>query len=127
MKKMLLPAALAVLITGCAQQTFTVGNKPTAVTPKEIITHHFSVSEIGQKKTIDATKACGDAEGVVETKTQQIFVSGLPGFITLSVYTPPKARVCCSQQLRKLPIDMGSSICIAYQYASGFLPVVFAR
>ena len=50
MKKMLFSAALAMLITGCAQQTFTVGNKPTAVTPKETITHHFFVSGIGQKK-----------------------------------------------------------------------------
>ncbi|EFE7930770.1 increased serum survival lipoprotein Iss, partial [Escherichia coli] len=54
MKKMLFSAALAMLITGCAQQTFTVGNKPTAVTPKETITHHFFVSGIGQKKTVDA-------------------------------------------------------------------------
>ena len=28
MKKMLLATALALLITGCAQQTFTVQNKP---------------------------------------------------------------------------------------------------
>ena len=33
MKKMLL-ALLALLITGCAQQTFTVQNKPAAVAPK---------------------------------------------------------------------------------------------
>ena len=31
MKKMLLATALALLITGCAQQTFTVQNKPAAV------------------------------------------------------------------------------------------------
>ena len=49
MKKMLLATALALLITGCAQQTFTVQNKPAAVT-KETITHHFFVSGIGQKK-----------------------------------------------------------------------------
>jgi len=52
MKKMLFSAALAMLITGCAQQTFTVGNKPTAVTPKETITHHFFVSGIGQRKLL---------------------------------------------------------------------------
>ena len=34
MKKMLLATALALLITGCAQQTFTVQNKPAAVAPK---------------------------------------------------------------------------------------------
>ena len=47
---MLLATALALLITGCAQQTFTVQNKPAAVAPKETITHHFFVSGIGQKK-----------------------------------------------------------------------------
>ena len=44
--KMLLATALALLITGCAQQTFTVQNKPAAVAPKETITHHFFVSGI---------------------------------------------------------------------------------
>ena len=42
------------LITGCAQQTFTVQNKPAAAAPKETITRHFFVSGIGQKKTVDA-------------------------------------------------------------------------
>ena len=55
---MLLATALALLITGCAQQTFTVQNKPAAVAPKETITHHFFVSGIGQKKTVDAAKIC---------------------------------------------------------------------
>ena len=30
-----------------------VQNKPAAVAPKETITHHFFVSGIGQKKTVD--------------------------------------------------------------------------
>ena len=67
MKKMLLATALALLITGCAQQTFTVQNKPAAVAPKTI-THHFFVSGIGQKKTVDAAKICGGAENVVENR-----------------------------------------------------------
>ena len=92
MKKMLLATALALLITGCAQQTFTVQNKP-AVAPKETITHHFFVSGIGQKKTVDAAKICGGAENVVKTETQQTFVNGLLGFITLGIYTPLEACV----------------------------------
>ena len=56
-----------------AQQTFTVQNKPAAVAPKETITHHFFVSGIGQKKTVDAAKICGGAENVVKTETQQTF------------------------------------------------------
>ena len=92
MKKMLLATALALLITGCAQQTFTVQNKPAAVAPKETITHHFFVSGIGQKKTVDAAKICGGAENVVKTETQQTFVNGLLGFIT-EIITRWK-RVC---------------------------------
>ena len=75
-----------------AQQTFTVQNKPAAVAPKTI-THHFFVSGIGQKKTVDAAKICGGAENVVKTETQQTFVNGLLGFITLGIYTPLEARV----------------------------------
>ena len=53
---MLLATALALLITGCAQQTFTVQNKPAAVAPKETITHHFFVSELGVKKLLTQLK-----------------------------------------------------------------------
>ena len=96
MKKMLLATALALLITGCAQQTFTVQNKPAAVAPRgkpsPIIS---SFLELGRRKTVDAAKICGGAENVV--KTQQTFVNGLLGFITLGIYTPLEARVYCSQ------------------------------
>ena len=36
---------------------------------------------------------CGGAENVVKTETQQTFVNGLLGFITLGIYTPLEARV----------------------------------
>ena len=49
-------------ITGCAQQTFTVQNKPAAVAPKETITHHFFVSELKVKKTV--THNGGGAEKI---------------------------------------------------------------
>ena len=80
MKKMLLATALALLITGCAQQTFTVQNKPAAVAP-ETITHHFFVSGIGQKKTLSIYQSGGGAENVVKTETQQTFVNGLLGLL----------------------------------------------
>ena len=50
--------ALALLITGCAQQTFTVQNKP-AVAPKgkpSLLISSFL--ELGGKKTVDAAKIC---------------------------------------------------------------------
>ena len=50
MKKMLLATALALLITGCAQQTFTVQNKPAAVAPKKPSPIISSFLELGRRK-----------------------------------------------------------------------------
>ena len=72
-------------------------SKQTGSSTEKTITHHFFVSGIGQKKTVDAAKICGGAENVVKTETQQTFVNGLLGFITLGIYTPLEARVYCSQ------------------------------
>ena len=57
--------------------------------------HHpsFLFLELGRRKTVDAAKICGGAENVVKTETQQTFVNGLLGFITLGIYTPLEARV----------------------------------
>ena len=91
---MLLATALALLITGCAQQTFTVQNKPAKI-PRN---HHPSFLRFWNwaEETVDAAKICGGAENVVKTETQQTFVNGLLGFITLGIYTPLEARVYCS-------------------------------
>ena len=50
MKKMLLATALALLITGCAQQTFTVQNKPAAVAPRKPSPIISSFLELGRRK-----------------------------------------------------------------------------
>ena len=47
---MLLTSALALLITGCAQQTFTVQNKPAAVAPKKPSPIISSFLELGRRK-----------------------------------------------------------------------------
>ena len=73
-------------------------NKPAAVAPKRaFITHHFFVSGIGRRKTVDAAKICGGAENVVKTETQQTFVNGLLGFITLTFILRWKRYCVCSQ------------------------------
>ena len=95
MKKMLLATALALLITGCSTDVYCSKNKPAAVNTKG--NHHPSFLllflELGRRKTVDAAKICGGAENVVKTETQQTFVNGLLGFITLGIYTPLEARV----------------------------------
>ena len=69
---MLLATALALLITGCAQQTFTVQNKPAAVAPKETITHHFFVSELGRRKLSMQPKFVAAQKNVVKQKPSNI-------------------------------------------------------
>ena len=55
------------------------------------------------EETVDAAKICGGAENVVKTETQQTFVNGLLGFITLGIYTPLEARVYCSHNCMSCP------------------------
>ena len=67
MKKMLLATALALLITGCAQQTFTVQNKTGSSSTKG--NHHPSLCfELGQKKTVDAAKICAAQKMLLKQK-----------------------------------------------------------
>ena len=68
-------------ITGCAQQTFTVRNKPAAVAPKETIICFF-VSERAEENCRCSQRICGDAENVIK-QTNKHSVNGLLGFITL--------------------------------------------
>ena len=82
--------------TGCAQQTFTVQNKPAAVAPKETITHHFLLRFWNWAENCRCSQNLW-RRNVVKTETQQTFVNGLLSFITLGIYTPLEARVYCSQ------------------------------
>ena len=112
---MLLATALALLITGCAQQTFTVQNKPAAVAPKETITHHFFVSGIKQKKTVDAAKICGGAENVVKTVFQQNIRKWIARFYYFRAFIPAgSACALLTIIAAELPIDKGNSICTAH-------------
>ena len=96
---MLLATALALLITGCAQQTFTVQNKPAAVAPKG--NHHPSFLrfwEWAERKLSMQPKFVAAQKMLLKQKLKQTFVNGLLGFfITLGIYTPLEARWPCSQ------------------------------
>ena len=53
--------------------------------------HHFFVSGIGRRNCRYSQNLWRRAENVVKTETQQTFVNGLLGFITLGIYTPLEA------------------------------------
>ena len=69
-------------------------NKPAAVAPKETITHHFFVSGIGQKKTVDAAKFVA-AQKMLKQKPANIR-KWIARFYYFR-HTPLEARVYCSQ------------------------------
>ena len=82
MKKMLLATALALLITGCAQQTFTVQNKPAAVAPKETITTSFLRFWNWARASSRCSQNLWRREMLLK-RNQQTFVNGLLGFLLL--------------------------------------------
>ena len=84
---MLLATALALLITGCGQQTFTVQNKPAAVAPRETITHHFFVSDWAERKSMmRQPKFVAAQKMLLKQKPSKRIRRGLLGFITLGIY-----------------------------------------
>ena len=79
---MLLATALALLITGCAQQTFTVQNKPAAVAPKETITHHFFCFWNWAEENCRCSQNLWRRRKMLLNRNHKTFVNGLLGFIT---------------------------------------------
>ena len=104
---MLLATALALLITGCSADP-KAQNKPAAVAPKETITHHFFVSELGRRKLSMQPKFVAAQKMLLKQKPSK-HSNGLLGFITLGIYTLP-ARVLSS--------DMGRA---AHRYGQLYL------
>ena len=88
---MLLATALALLITGCSTDVYCSKQTGSSSTKGN---HHPSFLRFWNwaEETVDAAKICG-GENVVKTETQQTFVNGLLGFITLGIYTPLEACV----------------------------------
>ena len=106
MKKMLLATALA-LCTGCAQQTFTVQNKPAAVAPKKPSPIIF-VSRLG-RENCRCSQNLWRRRNVVKTETQQTFVNGFAQFYYFRHLSPLGAATLLLTIVHELPIDMGNS------------------
>ena len=126
MKKMLPATALALLITGCAQQTFTVQNKPAAVAPKETITYHFFVSGIGQKKTVDAAKICGGAEKQRKKQKPSNIRKWIARFYYFRAFILRWKRVCIAHNNCMSCPSIWATLSALLTNILGFLPVVFA-
>ena len=76
---MLLATALALLITGCAQQTFAVQNKPAAVAP-ETITIISSFLELGRRKLSMQPKFVAAQEMLLKQKPSKHSIKWIARF-----------------------------------------------
>ena len=112
------------LLQDVLQQTFTVQNKPAAVAKGN---HHPSFLRFWNwaEENCRCSQICGGAENVVKTETQQTFVNGLLGFITLSIALRWK-RVCIAHNNCMSCPSIWATLSALLINTSGFLPVVFA-
>lgn len=94
MKKWIIAANLALVLTGCSTQTYITSNQPAAGKANYDKTQHFFVQGIGQTRDVSATDICGDGN-VAKVQTQQTFLNGFIGMLTQSIYTPRDIRVYC--------------------------------
>lgn len=95
-KKLLLVAAMSVVLAACSTQSFTMGRNATA-TPKVDDMQTFFVAGLGQTQTINAAEVCGGASKVAKVESQMTFLNGLLGGLTFNIYTPRQARVYCTR------------------------------
>jgi len=93
-KKYLSIVTIAILMNGCAAQTFNI-NGSIGEQPTDQQSQHFFISGIGQEKITNAAEICGGAENIVKVESQMTFINGLLGLITFGIYTPRDAKVYC--------------------------------
>lgn len=93
--KKLLVLAPAMLLSACATQTFHINGGPSALESKD--SQAFFLGGVGQAEDVDAAKICGGADKIAKVETEQTFVDGFLGNITLGLYTPRTARVFCKR------------------------------
>lgn len=96
MKKIVWMACGALLLSGCAQQTFFV-HEGNPGQPTREVSHDFVLAGIGQSEMVDAALAChGDPKKVARLEMQQSPQDTLMTVLTLGIYTPRTTRVYCS-------------------------------
>ena len=97
------------LITGCAQQTFTVQNKPAAVAPRKPSPIISSFLELGRRK-LSMQPKFGGAENVVKAKpSKHLFVNGFARFYYFGIILAEAPRAGNAHNNYAF-IDMGNSI-----------------
>ncbi len=83
----------AVLMTGCAKQTFVMQGGTGVVAEEGSST--FFISGLGQSDVINAGEICGGASRVVSVEAELSAIDGVLGSLSSGIYTPRTYRVTC--------------------------------
>jgi Bor protein len=96
MKKLLIAMVLALLMSGCATQTFMI-NGGGGEEPDQQKMQSFWVYGIGQEQEMNAAEICGGADKVAKVEAHIRFIDGFLNAITWGIYTPHTAKVYCTE------------------------------
>ena len=104
-----LPPALLLVSAACFHQVARTGLTPgnTVVDRPWVATWIFGLVPA---KEIDVSQQC--PRGVAVVETQQSFLNGLVGALTIGIYTPQTVRVTCASGSASLPTH--SEITVAH-------------
>jgi len=91
--RLVLLAPLALLGSACFHQSVSSGLDPSST----VVDHQFVATwlwGIVPAPPIDVRQTC--PTGVAKVETEQSFVNGLVGVVTLGIYSPQHLRVTCA-------------------------------
>lgn len=88
----------AIALAGCSTVTVNpAGTQKIASQPTYEEVKPFYMWGLVGEHTVDVTVVCGDKQ-VQQMQTQQTFVDGLLGGLTLGIYAPRTAKVWCADK-----------------------------
>lgn len=97
--KKLIAATLVVVLAGCSsitiqpEQITKLTEKPTYQDSRP-----FFLWGLVGKQRVDVKALCGEQK-VVQMQSQQTFVDGVLGLITIGIYSPHTIKVWCEEQI----------------------------
>ncbi len=102
MKKLLASFLIALTISSCATQTFSVNPNSKREVPNG--EPHFSkwsnffINGIGQNDFRNPNEMCKESDGVAFVETKQSFGQVLVAIVTWGIYTPRTMNIYCNKQ-----------------------------
>jgi hypothetical protein len=96
MKKITITIMAALMLNGCATQSFQINSAIAPAQPTYEDRQAFFIGGLGQTQTLNVKETCGGDTGkIARVEAEQTFLDGFLGFLSWGIYTPRMARVYC--------------------------------